>query len=108
MIERKDCPGCGKSMYITSELCSRCKVYVRKKSPKINKFNTDTTTILKRSDIKEFINKIESRGGWCSIEELLVELITLNNEFGKETKFDNKPPHEQLMIMYKNLRKSVL
>lgn len=67
------------------------KTLVRKKNFWINK-------------LTDFVNRIEKRGGWASIEEIFVEMITLFNYYGCNQDIDVLPTDLQLSMMWNHLK----
>lgn len=95
----KFCSKCGKKKENKKRAyCKKCcsKYYYankfRKLKPRLN------------NDCKNFINLIESRGGGCSIKELMVDLITNYNSLNLVDDMDHLKTHIQLMNMYKVLK----
>jgi hypothetical protein len=97
--EMDNCPKCNLTKLKTSKLCTWCKRgYSRPAAMHRQVSGNDF------KNLDKFVSKIESRGGWCNIQELLVELITLNQVFGDIYGFNHLQPHKQLMKMYDVLK----
>jgi hypothetical protein len=52
----------------------------------------------------EFVNKIESKRGWASMEDVFLDLISFYQIFGPGTNIDAMEPKDQLMFMYQYLK----
>lgn len=89
------CPNCGKHKQMSKHLCGLCNRFNRYRG-----IDVEDVTYL-----KSFIQRIENRNGWASMEEVFIELITLNNIFGHNKFIDELTPPKQLESMYKNLLK---
>lgn len=105
------CPVCGKKKSSKFEACYLCRMATlnlenSKVNPNYSLENYNSVRIKDPQHIVEFVDRIEGRGGWCSINEMLVELITLYNENGVNVWGHSElPPHIQLMNMYSYLKK---
>jgi hypothetical protein len=81
-----------------------CKEFYRKsKEYKLEKSkNLESNT----DEILEFINLIESRGGYISINEIFVNLITYYNQIENNSEqIDCLSVKDQILIMWNELRK---
>lgn len=52
----------------------------------------------------EFVDRIESRGGYASMSEVFIELITLFNFFGRTQNIDSLSPDTQLQFMWGTIK----
>lgn len=54
--------------------------------------------------LKEFVNRVEDRNGFVSLDEIFVELITLYQYFGNNYVIDSLSVREQIIYMWQYLK----
>lgn len=96
--KRINCKSCNEP--IEPEL----RVYCRACKKKVNRFalirNID---VVDYQPVIEFVDRINARGGLCSLHELFVEMITLHNEYCIWNEYKNWPANQQLNKMWSDL-----
>jgi len=58
-----------------------------------------------RNDLIEFVERVRMRNCYVSIEEILVELVTLHQKYISMYRHEKRPPYFQLMMMWRDLEK---
>lgn len=68
--------------------------------------NVNKLNIKKQYELIEFVDKIQSRDGWCSLEEIFVELITIHTGCFNEYSYSHKNTSDQIKLMWKDLKEA--
>lgn len=100
----KKCKLCDNQINTNRYYCDICKLDIYKK---VYRHKKQTKVGVTKKDLEEFVYRLESRKGLASLEEMMVEMITLYNVFGEEI-VDLLPVHKQLNKMWLNLRGMVI
>jgi hypothetical protein len=100
---------------IPKGICNSCKM-----EPKYKTYNKCWTCVKKNNnynykmkcrksdkELLEFVDRINNRGGFCSISEMLIELIDLHNNYFRSYEYDKLKPNKQLSRMWKDLNTKV-
>jgi hypothetical protein len=115
---------CGADKNPTSAYCKACQREVNKSQIKaaklkkeyieVEKMSKSMCTLIQydnrgavkvaKSKLIEFVDRIEKRNGWASMEEIFVEMITLFNFFGKECYLDTLSTGKQISSMWSFLK----
>lgn len=96
-------------------MCSSCRMEPKYKTytkclscvRKNNIYNYRMKMRKSDKELIEFVDRINKRGGFCSIGEMLIELIDLHNNYFRNYEYDKLKPNKQLSRMWKDLNTKV-